>query len=111
MKTFMTIFLAVAGLVLVGFGATAWAQGSGYTCTYNCRAICGTLNCYPGSYTCQGVRKGYLVQDPTNYGACNPGNGYCQSGDQTCVNQYYKISDCSSGCCIVTTTVQGCACS
>jgi hypothetical protein len=108
MKTFTAVFLAVAGLLMVGVGTTALAQGQGYVCQYNCRQACGTLNCYPGSYSCGGLAKNYLRNDRTLYALCNPGSGSCEVGDQDCDDQYYVIAGCGSGCCTVTTTIQAC---
>jgi hypothetical protein len=113
MKTMLPVVLAVAGLVSLAFGTAAWAQ-AGYQCTHDCTHQCGILSCYPcggGTCTCDGggTRK-YIVNDPTLYGSCVPGGVSCSSQQYQCKNQAYNVTDCSSGCCVVSTYITFCKC-
>jgi len=111
MKVFTSLLLAVTGLVLLALGTTAWAQGSGYVCQYDCTHQCGILGCYPGSYTCDsGLKRNFLVQDNTLYGNCVLGSGTCTVQDYTCVNRGYPFAGCATGCCNITNVITFCKC-
>lgn len=111
MKTFMTTLLAAVGLVLVGFGASAWAQGAGFVCTYDCSQVCGSHQCYPGSWMCDGGgSRNYLISDTTLYGGCTTGSGACNAGNYMCVNRGYLLANCGTGCCVISNMVTFCKC-
>jgi hypothetical protein len=102
----LPVSLLGSGILMIAVGTAAFAQGTGYTCIYNCGPACGSLSCYPDSMKCGNTQGHWITNDPTLYGACAAGSGSCTTTDssgnplkQTCMGVIWTGTSCG---------VQGC---